>query len=712
MLTKALKVLKKHFGYSSFRKGQEKIISSILEGSDTFGIMPTGGGKSICYQVPALLFPGITLVISPLISLMKDQVDALDNLGVPSAYINSSLSSKEFHIRISDASKGMYKILYVAPERLESDIFLEVFNHIPVSLLAIDEAHCVSQWGHDFRPSYRSIASLISKLPNRPIIAAFTATATEDVKNDIIQLLSLKNPSVYFTGFDRKNLTFNVIKGVKKSEFVIDYITRYRNQSGIIYAATRKEVDRLQQYLLKKGISVGKYHAGMSDDERNKNQENFIYDRVQVMVATNAFGMGIDKSNVRFVIHFNMPRNMEGYYQEAGRAGRDGDPAECILLYSASDVHIHKFLIEQTLLSPARKSNEYEKLQTMVDYCHTTGCLRKYILEYFGEEDVPQSCDNCSTCKDHTEISDITVEAQKIFSCIKRMGEHYGAALVANVLRGSNTKKIHQLGFNNLSTYGIMQDYTISEITNIISLLTAEDYLFVSGGQYPTLGLQMKAALVLQGKEKVIQRAPKKVQLKLEDTSLFDILRSLRKEISEEENLPPYVIFHDNTLKEMSKHLPIDRNSMLSISGVGESKFSKYGNRFIEAIESYIEENGLERNLPNLATQIVTMESSSSKRSSKAASHLLTLEKYKAGESLETIAKEREITLITVQEHIVKAFQEGHPVNWDDFIPTQFESLILQAIEKVGKDRLRPIKDVLPEEIDYFAIKAVLCKHG
>lgn len=701
----ALKVLKQYFGYSTFRKGQDKIISCILEGHDVFAIMPTGGGKSICYQVPALLLPGVTVVISPLISLMKDQVDTLEELGISSCFINSSLGQKEIQDRLYSAARGKYKIVYVAPERLESERFRAMLKGLPVSLLAIDESHCVSQWGHDFRPSYCSIGSLIEELEKRPVVAAFTATATEQVKNDVIQLLTLKSPKVFVTGFNRENLSFSVIRGVSKTEFITGYLDHHLKDSGIIYAATRKEVDKLQEYLRRNGYSAGKYHAGMNDEDRIRNQEAFIYDNVQVIVATNAFGMGIDKSNVRFVIHLNMPKSMEAYYQEAGRAGRDGEPAECILLFGASDVHIQKYLIEQTLLSSELKNNEYQKLQQMVDYCHTSSCLRRYILEYFDEEDVSDTCNNCSNCNDNSELADITIEAQKIFSCIKRMREQYGATLVANVLKGSNIKKIHQLGFTKLPTYGIMKEYTLEELTRFIHLFLAEDYLIVTGGQYPTLKLTQKAVPVLLGKEKVLQKIPKKTGVVKEDTSLFDILRSIRKRISEQENVAPYVIFHDSALKEMCKYFPVDKTSMLSISGVGENKFRKYGIQFIEAIQDYAVANGISTvpKKPEMASPIPQIP--------KIPSHRMTYELLREGKSLEEISIERKLTLVSVQEHMVRCAQEGLPVNWDEFIPGQYEQRILEVVKQLGAGRLKPLKEALPEEIDYFSIKAVICKH-
>ncbi|MCG8499949.1 MAG: DNA helicase RecQ [Firmicutes bacterium] len=709
MLGEIQKTLKKYFGYTSFKKGQEKIISSILQQQDTLAIMPTGGGKSICYQLPALLLPGVTLVISPLISLMKDQVDALNNLGIASTFINSALSQREFEDRMYLASKGQYKLIYIAPERLESERFLDLLRNLSVSLIAIDEAHCVSHWGHDFRPSYLSITPFIDRLSHRPIIAAFTATATTDVKQDIVSLLALRSPGVFVTGFDRENLTFTVRKGVNKSDFITDYLSTHKNQSGIIYAATRKEVDKLHEYLNYKGFSAGKYHAGLSDLERNEMQEAFIYDNVDVIVATNAFGMGIDKSNVRYVIHFNMPKNMESYYQEAGRAGRDGEQGECILLYGAADLHIQKFLIEQTLLSPERKSNDYQKLQSMVGYCHTPQCLRKYILEYFGETDVTETCENCGNCNDETELTDITIDAQKIFSCIVRMKEQYGINLVASVLKGSNIKRIRQLRFNELSTYGIMSESSVNEITDLINLLIVEEYLYVTEGQYPVVRIHHKAVQVLKGNETVMQKLQKKKEQVKEDSGLFESLRTLRKEMAEAENLPPYIIFHDRTLREMSMHCPTDRQSMLAINGLGEAKFEKYGQTFIEHIQKYVDEHDI---TPAAVTSAGSTDNPNKDKAEKIPSHMITYELYQEGKTLKEMAEEREMTSITIQNHLVRCAQEGYEIDWNGFIPAEYEKTIVQTIEQIGAERLKPIKDALPDEINYFAIRAVMCKYG
>jgi ATP-dependent DNA helicase RecQ len=595
MLTEANKILKQVFGYPEFREGQKNIIASLLQGKDTLGIMPTGGGKSICYQVPAMLMDGVTLVVSPLISLMKDQVDALHSLGVPATFINSTLGAREVEQRLQGAIQGKYKLLYIAPERLESERFRARMHAMNLPFIAIDEAHCVSQWGHDFRPSYVSIAPFIRELPNRPIVAAFTATATEEVAGDIAALLLLDQPDIYINGFSRDNLALNILRGENKRDYIMNHVKEHTHQPGIIYAATRKEVEELYELLRKKGFAAGKYHAGLSDEERSYNQEAFLYDDVRVMVATNAFGMGIDKSNVRYVIHYNMPKNMEAYYQEAGRAGRDGEPSDCILLFSAQDIMTQKFLIEQNQLAPERKANEYKKLQTMIDFCYSPRCLRNYILHYFGEENVTEACGNCSSCKDDRDEVDITVEAQKIFSCIRRMQERFGISMVASVLKGSKLKKVLEYRFDKLPTYGIMKSLQEKEISDLINVLISEGYLQLSEGQYPVVKLQLPAVDVLQGKSNVYQKVRKQEQKAAAiDNTLFEQLRLLRREISQKEKVPPYIIFTDSTLREMSEICPTTAAGMLAIKGVGEVKFRNYGRPFLELLQAYAGESAVE----------------------------------------------------------------------------------------------------------------------
>lgn len=584
-MAEARELLRKYYGYPDFREGQNKVIASVLDGIDTLGIMPTGGGKSICYQIPAMLMSGTTIVVSPLISLMKDQVDGLDSIGVPAAYINSSLSYAQVEQRIRKAERGEYKLLYVAPERLESERFLELLSGLVVPMVAVDEAHCVSQWGHDFRPSYMRINQLVEHLPERPMLAAFTATATDQVREDIVKHLKLQEPQVFVTGFARENLSFSVVKGENKRDVLMSHIREHAEEAGIVYAATRKEVDQLCEYLRRQGVAAGRYHAGMTDKERAEAQEQFLYDEVRVMVASNAFGMGIDKSNVRYVVHFNMPKNMEAYYQEAGRAGRDGEPSDCLLLFSPQDIHIQKFLIEQSVGDPERQSQEYRRLQQMADYCHTPQCLQRYIVRYFGG-DTAEDCRQCSNCvSPDLELTDITLEAQQIFSCVRRMRERFGMTLVASVLKGSKNKKVLELGFDSLSTYGLMKSRTEKDIIDLIQLLTAEGYLQLTEGKYPVLKLTAKASSVLAGTDRVVQRVrnkPAAPTVKDVETELFDELRRLRTEIAKREGIPPYIVFPDSTLREMCGVKPTNPAAMLKIKGVGEAKFFKYGAYFIE----------------------------------------------------------------------------------------------------------------------------------
>ncbi len=583
MLDQAQTLLQKYYGYSAFKSGQAKVISSLLAGSDTLAIMPTGAGKSVCYQVPSLIFPGVTLVISPLIALMKDQVDGMVATGISASFINSSLPFKEVSARLKQAGQGEFKLVYVAPERLEMPEFVELAQSLNIPFIAIDEAHCVSQWGHDFRPSYRKIARFVHSLKQRPVLGAFTATATVEIRQDIINFLDFLEPQVFVSGFDRKNLYFAVARGVNKKDYVLDYVRHNKDKPGIIYAATRREVDNTHELLQSKGILCGKYHAGMNDKDREANQEAFIHDDILVMVATNAFGMGIDKSNVRYVLHYNMPKNMESYYQEAGRAGRDGEPAECILLFGAQDIQLQKFMIGESVYSPQRKANEYHKLQQLTDYCHTDRCLRRYILEYFGEQETPIRCEHCGNCSDDCELDDITVAAQKILSCVLRVKERYGAVMIAEILKGSKSKKVLQFGFDRLSTYGLMAEYTLQEIKNLINLLIAENYLALTEGDYPVVKLGRKAAAVLKSGERVWQRRRKKVEVRVDNT-LFEQLRRLRKEIAEREGVPPYVVFPDSTLRELCERLPVDREAMLQVKGVGQIKMEKFGEEFLRLI--------------------------------------------------------------------------------------------------------------------------------
>ena len=565
-------LLKKYFGYDDFRPGQAEIISNILKGRDCLGIMPTGAGKSICYQIPSLLFSGVTIVISPLISLMKDQVDSLNDVGISATFINSSLSHSEYEQTIENIVNGVYKIIYVAPERLESSTFLKLLNSIPISMFAIDEAHCVSQWGHDFRPTYQKIADIILNLKVRPVVTAFTATATEVVKNDIVQLLHLSDPFVLTTGFDRTNLSFSVETPSNKTDFVLNFIKKHESASGIIYCLTRKSVDALYDTLYSLGYPVSKYHAGMTEKLRAESQEDFVYDRTSIMIATNAFGMGIDKSNIRYVIHYHMPRDLESYYQEAGRAGRDGDSAECILLFSRADIVSNKFLIEQSSGSSHRV--EYDKLNDIVDYCNTDKCLRRYILEYFGEIPLFDNCENCGNCLSEMEITDITSDAQKILSCIKRVNERFGTGVVADVLKGSKSSKIQSLGFDTLSTYGIMREYSKDTIKDLIYYLITEGYIDSVGDKYPILILTPLASRVLFEKEQVfIKKRVEKISAVSKeelpyDINLFETLKVIRREISETYKIPPFIVFSDTSLKQMATYYPTTADKMLQIHGV------------------------------------------------------------------------------------------------------------------------------------------------
>ena len=599
-------VLKQYFGHTEFRAGQEPLVNALLSGRDVLGVMPTGAGKYMCYQIPALLLPGVTVVVSPLISLMKDQVTALVQAGIPAAYLNSTLTAAQYETALNRARQGAYRILYVAPERLETGGFRQLIQDLTISLVAVDEAHCVSQWGQDFRPSYLQIAAFLARLPRRPVVGAFTATATAQVSDDIVRLLELRDPLRVTTGFDRPNLSFEVVHPRQKSTYLYDYVERRKDRCGIVYCATRKTVEMVCAGLTANGISATSYHAGLADEVRRENQEDFVYDRKLVMVATNAFGMGIDKSNVSYVVHYNMPKNLESYYQEAGRAGRDGEPAECVLLFAPGDVQTAKYLIENShdndSLSEAEREQvllrDRERLEKMVGYCKTTSCLRSYILEYFGQEPIPD-CGNCGNCRGEYEERDITIEAQKILSAVARVEQNYsyglGANLVIQMLRGSQAQRVLQLGLDKLSTYGIMKEVSQDSIHRYIDLLVEQGYLERTGDEYPVLRRTRRAGEVLfHGakvaiKERIPSRAERKGERSIEENSLFETLRTLRMELAQQEGVPAYVIFSNATLADMAVKRPHLRSELMEVSGVGHVKAERYGAHFLKAIRAWEE---------------------------------------------------------------------------------------------------------------------------
>ena len=603
MNIKPLDVLHKYYGYTSFRKGQENIITSIINKEDVLAIMPTGGGKSICYQVPALCLEGITIVISPLISLMKDQVDALKTMGVKARLINSSLSNSEYNEALEEIENDECKIIYIAPERLDSMEFVNIIRGKNISQVAIDEAHCVSQWGHDFRVSYKKIPYFINRLDKRPIVTAFTATASNEVREDIINILNLHNPAVYITGFDRENLSINIVKSSSKNKYTLDYVENHKNESGIIYASTRKEVETIYEGLLKRNYSVAKYHAGLSNEARKEYQENFINDDIKIMVATNAFGMGIDKPNIRWVLHYNMPQSIENYYQEIGRAGRDGEDSECVLLFSPGDVHTQKYLVEVGIENPERKRVQYKKLQQMVDLVYSNTCYRKNILNYFGEIFL-DDCNNCSNCLNEGEVVDKTLDAQKVISCIARMKRSFGATMIIDVLRGSKNKKVLDLGFDTLTTYGIMKNYSNEDLKTFINTLVSHGFLDVvenigPRGSFPTIKLNEQSLKVIRQEIKVEFKEDKVTKSRYVENELYEMLVSLRSEIAKEEGIAPYMVFGDATLKNMASVYATNKEEMLNISGVGQIKYEKYGNRFEDIIEKYIEEKNIDKSKLN-----------------------------------------------------------------------------------------------------------------
>jgi ATP-dependent DNA helicase RecQ len=714
-MTNIQQTLKEYYGYESFRPGQEDLIQAIINGQDVLGIMPTGGGKSLCYQIPAIVMDGLTLVVSPLISLMKDQVDSLQEMGVNAAYLNSQLSFPEQQEIIQKVRAREIDLLYVSPERLENEWFLQFLTQLPINLVAVDEAHCVSQWGHDFRPSYQAISRVLDILPMRPTFAAFTATATSKVQADIIQQLQLNTPYTFVASFNRPNLYFSVVKPKKKNTELTQLLDK--KESSIIYCNTRKNVEKVYQLLEKAGFPVTYYHAGISAEERMRHQEEFLFDRKPIMVATNAFGMGIDKSNVRRVVHYNMPLDMESYYQEAGRAGRDGAPSEAILFYSAQDIITNTMLIEQGN-SPHAKDN----LQSMISYCKTGSCLRKTLLNYFNEEVKWHECEQCSNCDGESIITDVTVECQKILSCIYRMNQMYGTGLVTDVLRGKNNQRIRQMKFEELSTYGIMKDYTDGDIKDIISIMISEGYLKLGGDQYPILQFTEKTSSLLQAEvrlsiRKQLKQEPVKHTKTVEnvenyDEELFEELRALRSEIAQEIEKPPFVVFTDRSLIDMAAKFPQSKEEFLEISGVGEAKLNEYGEDFLAIIKAYINKQQVDvkkARKENISEKEVTRSKRTNNTSGKS-SFEETVQYFKENHSITEIAEKRQLSENTIVTHLCKWIEQGKELDISCVVSEEGEKEIKQAIEEVGQEYLKPIKEVVSEAITYDAIKLVLAK--